>query len=72
MEKILDTEVMEPVLTFEPFEEVKEEVKADAPASSGEGDKSTESPKTGESVASVAAIAALMGAAFVIARKAKK
>ncbi|MBQ8740002.1 MAG: LPXTG cell wall anchor domain-containing protein, partial [Clostridia bacterium] len=38
-----------------------------------EGDKSDESPKTGETVATVAlAIAALMGVAFVIIRKARK
>ncbi len=37
-----------------------------------EGDKSTESPKTGDSVASVASVAALMGAAFVLIRKARK
>ena len=48
---------------------VKEEEKpADKPA----GDGSTTSPVTGESVASVAAVAALVGAAFVLVRKSKK
>ena len=37
-----------------------------------EGDNSDKSPATGESVASVAAVAALMGAAFVLVRKSKK
>ena len=36
------------------------------------GDTNTESPKTGENVAAVAAVAALMGAAFVLVRKARK
>ena len=43
-------------------------VKEDKPA----GDGSTTSPVTGESVASVAAVAALVGAAFVLVRKSKK
>ncbi len=48
---------------------VKEEEK---PADKPQGDDSTTSPVTGESVASVAAVAALMGAAFVLVRKSKK
>ena len=56
---------------------VKEEEKpADKPADT-EGDKPAgdngdKSPATGENVASVAAVAALMGAAFVLVRKARK
>lgn len=37
-----------------------------------DGDTSDKSPATGESVATVAAVAALMGAAFVLVRKARK
>ena len=47
-------------------------VKEDAPVEKPEGDNSDKSPATGESVASVAAVAALMGAAFVLVRKSKK
>ena len=55
---------------------VKEEKPADKPADT-EGDKPAgdngdKSPATGENVASVAAVAALMGAAFVLVRKARK
>ena len=47
---------------------VKEEQPSDKPA----GDSADKSPTTGENVASVVAVAALMGAAYVIIRKAKK
>ena len=55
---------------------VKEEKPADKPADT-EGDKPAgdngdKSPATGENVASVAAVAALMGAAFVLVRKARR
>ncbi|MBR6502174.1 MAG: LPXTG cell wall anchor domain-containing protein, partial [Clostridia bacterium] len=50
---------------------VKEEAE-DKPADKPAGDDSDKSPATGESVASVAAVAALMGAAFVLVRKSKK
>ena len=48
---------------------VKEEAEEDKPADKPAGDDSDKSPATGESVASVAAVAALMGAAFVLVRK---
>ena len=51
---------------------VKEEAEEDKPADKPAGDDSDKSPATGESVASVAAVAALMGAAFVLVRKSKK
>ena len=53
------------------IEGVKEEAE-DKPADKPAGDDSDKSPATGESVASVAAVAALMGAAFVLVRKSKK
>ncbi|MBQ8740340.1 MAG: hypothetical protein IJY79_02180, partial [Clostridia bacterium] len=60
--------------------EGKEEVKAEdlviaklaKDDNKADGDNSDKSPATGESVAAVAAVAALMGAAFVLVRKAKK
>ncbi len=55
---------------------VKEEKPADKPADTEDdkpaGDSGDKSPATGENVASVAAVAALMGAAFVLVRKSRK
>ena len=56
------------VSTEDKTEDESDDKTDDKPA----GDNSNESPVTGESVVSVAAVAALIGAAFVFVRKSKK
>ena len=64
--------VIEKLVKEENKDDNKEENKEDNKTETPEGDNSSTSPVTGESAAAVAAVAALMGAAFVIIRKARK